>query len=236
MGEPTEEQPRPQDELERLAQVGAQRRGSLEKAAAIDRQRAGYQHLRIAIGDYRGSTLRRTVIALAAILAVVVSVLAILTLGEAAMAVALIAVTVVGTVMVVLPPVASEGAIAAEARWVASLPFPLEGYFEVLAGEPEVSRTLAYEIVWDGELSPATKLLEDVVAAVDPKASVDRATLSGVRITSGAISGLTSLKRSKTSFVTRNHNIPPGVHAMVEQVLLSIHRRYPIARVTLSSR
>lgn len=223
-------------ELAGLARAGAQRRGDLATAAGAARDEEGQRHLRIAIGAYRGSTVRRVALALATAGGVAATGIAIVLASHAAIAVGGIAIAMVATVSALVPPFASASTLADEARWVEALPFRLEGYFDVLAGTPNTSRTLIYDIAWAGDEMPATGLIEDVVAAVDAGATVERTPTMGVRVTTSPISGMTDVNRTRTSFVTRNHRIPPSVHAMVDRVLVALHRRYPLARVALTAR
>lgn len=223
-------------DLRRLAREGAERRTSVETAAYADRKKAGHRNLRIAVGAYRGSALKRN-LAVAVTGAGLVGTVVMIIVFEPKMsaAVILIALTLLLSVLLTMPPLASKEAIAAEEQWVAALPFRLEGYFEVLSGEPSVYRIVVYDLSWSGEDWAHAALLEDVVAAVDPKATVEPFADGRARVVSGPISGWTNIKRGKTSYVTRNHRIPAAVHAMVD-VLVSLHRRYPLARVSLTSR
>lgn len=230
------ERERPDGELERLARVGAERRNDVETAARVERQRDGQRHLQIAIGAYRGSAMKRTAVAIAVAAGLVASASVLLTAPVLAVAVVAIAVTVVIVAAVAVPPLASPATIAAEERWVTSLPFRLEGYFEVLSRTPAPTRTVVYDVWWAAGHGPDTTFLENVVAAVDPAARVERRDAEGARIVSGPISGITSVKQSSRSYVSRNHKIPPSVHALVERVLVALHRRYPLARVSVTSR
>jgi hypothetical protein len=231
-----DEQQRLDAELQRLAEVGQQRRSELETAAALEKRTDASRHLRIAIGAYRGSAMKRVVLAIGTCVGLAVIVLVHLTYPVLDLAIVLIVLFGLGAVTFILPPLASEGAVAAEARWVASLPFPLEGYFEVLSGTPQVARSIVYDLSWSSDQAPDTTFLENVVAGIDPKARVEEANARGARVIGGPISGLTNVKESSRSYATSNHRIPAGVHGFVDQVLSSLHRRYPLARVSLTSR
>lgn len=223
-------------ELGGLAQRGAERRSRVEAAAAADRQSEGHRHLRVAIGSYRGSRTKRTALAILTALALVLCWVVHSLQPAAALAVAAIALSLLLAVVVIMPPLASEADIAAEEQWVASLPFRFEGYFEVLAGTPQASRSLVYDLSWSGDDWPHAALLEDVVGAVDPQARVEPVADGRARIISGPISGWTHIKQSRTRYVTRNHRIPTNVHTLVDRVLAKLHERYPLARVSLTSR
>ncbi len=223
-------------ELQRLAHLGAQQRSSLETAAEVERQRAANRRLRYAIGAYRGSAMKRTVLAILTVCSLAGVVIVLVSAPMLAVVVISLAGTLLLVAVLLVAPLASKGAIAAEAQWVASLPFRLEGYFELLSGTPEVTRIIIYDVSWAGGHTPDTTFLQNVVAAIDPKASVEHSDAGRARIISGPVLGLTSVKKTPSSYVTANHGIPPSVHTLVEQVLLSVHLRYPLARVSLTSR
>jgi hypothetical protein len=229
--------PPPDPELARLAMQGQQRRAEIQAGQQVDPRLAG-RHLRIAIGGYRGSTVKRC------LLAVIVLGLGMGALGVVFMNLdrpdiggfmipgfALTFVTFM--IWVFVPPIASQGAVAAEEMWAMALPFTMQGYFDVLSSEPRMGRKLVFEITWrDDARAPEPGLLHSVFCAVDPSAVLDDANARGARITSGVVSGATGIKMNGVR-VYRNHRLPGHVHALVERVLLPLHRSHPIARIKL---
>lgn len=217
---------------------GQQRRAELAAGSHTQQQQAGGGHLRTAIGAYRGSTLKRCM--LAAILLCLVSG----GVGAALSAAGnpeigsffipgFVIAFVVFMIYVFVPPMASEGAMNAEQQWVRALPFELQGYFETLGAQPSAARSIRYEIVWqDGTRTPDPALVHSVFGAVDPKARLDHADARAARVLGGLVSGITGIRINRVS-IYRNHRLPAHIHAVVEQVLLTLHRSHPIARVSL---
>lgn len=231
--------PGPDPELARLAAQGQQRRMAMAQEHQAEMHSSGKGHLSTAIGAYRGSTLKRVM------LAVIILSLASGALGAILAAVGLPEVTgflvpgfviafVVFMIWVFIPPIASQGAIAAEQAWATSLPFQLAGYFEVLSGQPSFQRTVTFEIRWQPgpQRPPDRQLLISVISAVDPHARVQHADESSATLTTGAISGHTGIRVNRVP-VYRNHRIPAHLHGLIDQVLVTIHRSHPIAMVTL---
>ncbi len=235
---PAPQVPPPDPELARLAMEGNRRRMEVASGQQIEERKAGGHHLRTAIGAYRGSTIKRVVL-VALIGGAALGALGVaLASGEApqtgvlllpGFAVAFICVFL----MAFIPPIASRGAVATEQDWAMALPFQLIGYFEVLSADPRPARSVVYEIVWqEGSLPPDANLLHGVLGAVDPEARVDRMDARGATITSGAVSGDTGITTNQRP-VYRNHRFCASIHGVDEQVLLPLHRTYPIAHVTL---
>ena len=55
---------------------------------------------------------------------------------------------------------------------------------------------------------------------------------AAARVLGGLVSGITGIRINRVS-IYRNHRLPAHIHAVVEQVLLTLHRSHPIARVSL---
>lgn len=200
---------------------------------------AGRGHLSTAIGAYRGSTLKRAGLVVILLSLAGGGVGALLSaLGEVAIGSwffpGFIIAFMVFMVWVFVPPIASQGAIAAEQAWATSLPFQLVGYFEVLSMEPSFQRTVTFDIRWQPapQRPPDRQLLLSIVSAVDPHAQVQHADETGATFTTGAISGHTGIRVNRVP-VYRNHKIPAHLHGLIDQVLVTIHRSHPIAMVGL---
>jgi hypothetical protein len=230
----------PQDpELARLAMEGQRRRMEVAAGRQVERIQSGGQHLRTAIGAYRGSTIKRIVL-VTLMMGVVLGVLGVtlLSLGDHDIGSPLTAGFAVSFVcifgMAFVPPIASQGAVAAEQDWAMRLPFQLTGYFEVLSAEPRPARRVVYEITWrEGAMRPDPNLLHSIFGAVDPQARLEGSSPQGARVEGGAVSGFTGIRVNRSP-VYRNHRFCASIHDVVEKVLLPLHRTYPIAHVKLS--
>ena len=232
--------PPPDPELARLAAEGQRRRMEIAAGQQVERQVSGGNHLRTAIGAYRGSAIKRVVL-VALIGGVLFGVLGITlaALGEGEIGHVFIPGFAVAFVcifgMAFIPPLATQGTVAKEQEWAMALPFQLSGYFEVLSREPTYGRKVVYEIVWrEGTRPPDPNLLHSIIGAVDPQARLERVDPQGARISSGIISGGTGIRVNRVQ-VYRNHRFCQSIHGAVDQVLVPLHRTYPIAHVTLST-
>ena len=237
---PNPQAPPPDPELARLAMEGQRRRMEMAAGRQIERQQSGGQHLRTAIGAYRGSTIKRVVLfaLIGGVLCGVIGV-TLASLGQPEIGQSMIpgfAVSFIGIFIVAfISPVASRGAVAAEQDWAMGLPFQLVGYFDVLSLQPTHSRSVIYDIVWrEGTVPPDPNLLHGIFGAVDPQARLDRSHGPGARVISGPISGQTGIRVNRVP-VFRNHRYCAAMHGVIEQVLLTLHRTYPIAHVTVST-
>lgn len=230
--------PGPDPELARLAAQGQQRRMAAAQEHQVEQRVEGSGNLKTAIGAYRGSTLKRVMLfGILLSLAAGGTGVTLTSLGYGEIGGYLIPGFVIAFVTfmiwVFVPPIASESAVAAERAWMMGLPFQLTGYFELLSSHPQYSRTVRYQIRWqDGARPPEEHLLHSVFGAVDPQARVERVDFQGASITSGPVSGHTGIRVNRVP-VYRNHRVPAHVHAVVDQVLVTLHRSHPIAEVTM---
>ena len=229
----------PDPELLRLAAKGTARRAHAASTAPVTQDRDGDQHLRLAIGAYRGSALRRALLVLPITSALVGGVLVLQQQGPDRGAVGAL---VFGATMALfflwlfVPPIASRGAMAREADWVDALPFELVGYFEMLSETPRLARHVTFEIQWEeGAQPPDRDLLFSALGAVDPEACVESSTDSGAFLISGSVSGQTAIRKNRVP-VYRNHALPGRVHDIVDQLLVPLHRSHPMARVSIRGR
>lgn len=225
-------------ELARLAAEGHQRRMAAAQSHQVEQRAEGSGNLRTAIGAYRGSTLKRVmlvVIVLCLLGGATGSALTSIGYGEIGgfLIPGFVIAFITFMIWVFVPPLASQGAVAAERAWMMSLPFQLGGYFELLSSDPEYQRSVRYQIRWqDGARPPDRGLLHSVFGAVDPQARVENVDHQGASITSGPVSGHTGIRVNRVP-VYRNHKIPAHVHGVVDRVLITLHRSHPIAQVTL---
>ena len=232
--------PPPDPELVRLAMQGAQRQMEVTTARAQSQSESGESHFRTAVGAYRGSALKRFFL-LVLLAGCVFGVVGIVLLALERMDIAffflpgfLLAFLCIFLVAFI-PPTASNGAMAAERQWMTSRPFLMVGYVECLSVEPRPSRSVAYELTWQpGVRPPDPALLHGIFLAVDPRARLEHVNQNGARIVSGPIPGNTGISVNRQP-VYRNHRFGAAIHAVVDQVLLPLHRSCPIASLVLSS-
>lgn len=229
MSNPYRPSPEPPDpELVRLAEKGMQRRFDHDSATSTLSQQAGAKHLRVAIGAYRGSLVKRSFLA---------GMLIFVLLGVVGVAffsflvISFFAAFILFMVWNFVPPVASRSAVAAERAWLSGLPFPVTGYFELLSAEPEPECTIEYVITWQAR-PPDPDLLHGIIGAVDVAARRPESQANSTRITGGAVSGATGITVNDVD-VHWNHRIPEHVHAVIDQALTPLHRSHAIARLTL---
>jgi len=131
-----------------------------------------------------------------------------------------------------MPPLASRAGVEAERAWVASLPFALDWYFELLSLDPSPSCRVRLEIAWTTHGVDA-HTLQGIIALFDTGSSVIEARPDHAELTTGPISGMTGIRINRAS-VYRNHRLGTAVHRLVDVVLLPLHRNAPVTRVKLS--
>ena len=118
-------------------------------------------------------------------------------------------------------------AVNREQQWVEALPFSLERYFDVLSETPVPSTVILAEVTFQSALPPA-ELLHALAGRAEARARVE-GDLHAC-IVSGPISGVTGI-RSGGRFLYRNHLVAKYVHTLVEEVLVPMHREYPLVSV-----
>jgi hypothetical protein len=126
---------------------------------------------------------------------------------------------------------ASAAQVGAERRWVQSLPFAMNGYFEVLEGPAEKECRLLVELEWLAAPAPADETILGVWGLHDTGVRIDKRVGSIVTIRSGPISG--NGVQLSIYWIYDNRSIPRFVHGLVDRVLVPIHRSQPLARVSL---
>lgn len=231
------------NELARLAQQGQARLQAAQQGQAYAANAAADRNMRIAIGAVRGAPLKRAILVVLVlfVLAMIAgAVVAAFVIEDASSLPSFMPIPFVGlfasiwlvVIYVFLPPTASRAAVEAERAWVASLPFALERYFDVIAAEPEGLCRLHVELQWTTQgVDPRT--LQGIVALFDTQARVPEAQGAYASFTTGPISGSTGIRVNRRN-IYRNHRLAKAVHRLVDVVLLPIHRSAPLARVTLS--
>jgi hypothetical protein len=229
--------PRPSPELQRLAEEGARKAERARRVEAQLAEYAGNVELRVALGGHYGSPRKRVCVgmAFAGLAVLATSVMsAVDSTGPVpsfnpvlqGIGTMLTSLGIVGAA--VLQPVASKSRLRAERQWVENLPFPLQGYFEGLSETPLPSFVVLAEVSFQRAAPPA-----DLLRALAGRAGATaHGTGPKVLFQSAAISGATGV-RSGHRFIYRNHRMVPYVHQLVDDVLLPLHREYPLAEVRL---
>lgn len=194
--------------------------------------------MRVAIGGVRGAPMTRAFLVLLVLstLGSVASIVAIV-VGEDISLMplvfgSLVTAAVFLSLYLVVAPTASRAAVAAERAWVASLPFPFEHYFDVIAAPPDAECRLLVQLEWRAQGVDA-RTLQGIIALMDTQSLVREVFGTRATFATGPISGGTGIRVNR-SYIYRNHRLSKAVHRLVEVVLLPIHRDAPLARVTLS--
>ena len=230
-------------ELARLAQQGQARLQAAHSGEDRRARAAAERNLRTALGPVRGAPLKRAILVL--LVLCVIAQIAGLVLGELVALddllgfslrpfrfAGLFASAWLFAGYLFVPPMASRASVEAERAWVASLPFPLDWYFELLASEPDASVRVRVELWWSTSGVDA-RTLAGILALFDTDSTVLEVHGAHASFTTGRISGMTGIRINRSN-VYRNHRLGKAVHRLVEVVLLPIHRNAPLARVKLS--
>jgi hypothetical protein len=224
-------------DLARLAAEGKAKKAAFGAEAGRAAQEQTERNISVALGAHFGSPLQRLLrnAQIAAIAAFVVGLL--LLWSEATTEkVAMDVIAFGGLVAFVLlfvrvfrTPTANAATHAAEDHFVSSLPFAFSGYFDALGATPRAMCRLSFDVQFASR-APAPDVFAGVVQRTDPGAAL---AANAWGWAGSPISGHTGIRINKVP-VHRNHRIVKYVHDVVEQVLLPMHREYPIASVTLT--
>jgi hypothetical protein len=115
-----------------------------------------------------------------------------------------------------------------ERAWLASLPFPVRGYFRVLGTSPEEERTLRLKASFTGS-GPGREVLEGLLGRVSYPASANLRDFreQGWSAESGPI-----LSPSGDDIDSSNAPTLGWMRVVIEDVLLPLHREFPLAAVS----
>jgi hypothetical protein len=223
------------DAIERLAAEGHHR---ILEARAIDRKlaekerRLGEKRLRVALGAHYGAPIR---VMSFGVLGVGGLMVAAGLLWRTYMFIPGSVATVVGFLVGMnAPPAATRARLASERTWLSTLPFVVEGYFEVLSGSPRAACHLAVVIEWsEHRASPDEEVLRGLLGVLDTSAQIESHDETTFTFRSGSISGLVGTRLRDG---LRNTRIVEFVHRLVDQVLVPLHGVRAIARVSLARR
>jgi hypothetical protein len=228
-------------DLARLAALGHARAQAAHGADDARASLAANRNLKVAVGGYRGSPVKRLV--LASLVTSVVGLVAMELVFRSAVRVPLdqrMPCEMAGGFIafgclwayLFLPPTASRAAVEAERAWAASLPFPFERYFELLACDPSSQYRVRVELWWSTQ-GVDRPTLEGIVALFDPASRVLEVERGHAVFTTGPISGSTGIRVNRVS-IYRNHRLAKAVHRLVDTVLLPIHKNGGLVRVRVS--
>jgi hypothetical protein len=241
MAEPPYREGPPEEsaELQRLVAEGQRRIQQDQQSHAVVVREAGEDNLREALGGGYFTPLKKVGIVMAGVgvlLALVPSLMSgpvsmlpsILQIVGLFLALGSIAVLSIGG-----GGQASDANVAAERAWETAHPFPVDGYFDVLRGDPEPECVLVVVLEWrDPARAPSDGVLRGVLGVHDTAIRIDTNARDHARFRSGVISGDIGVRVNRVS-VFKNVRIPPYVHGLVDRALAPLHRSHPIARVSL---
>lgn len=238
-------------ELDRLVREGRQRlldesaeRARAEEARSAPPPAVAERNVRVALGDYYRAPARVAAISLAAAGAVA----AVGAFFDVSFAVATPLLGVGIALYAFAAPLATRARVRAEEAWLSSLPFRVDGYFEALGADPRARRRLSIALTWvDPAAAPSADEVKAVFAVADTDAAVESrrhrhtgddadaasAPSAPLVVRSGPISDQTRVQMP-SGWVHRNTRFVEYVHALVDRVLLPMHRSTPLARVSLT--
>ena len=243
--------PSPSDadaDLARRAAEGVRRQREADASLAVTRTDGAEKNLRVAVGGHFGSPLRTVPVVVAVVLGTASVLLWAIAPSKATdpdysrdWSLTLLVFMGAGAAFFVrlfIPPIATRARVAAERAWAASLPFALQGYFEVLAAEPVAWCALEVELAWgDAGGAPSLETVQGILGTIDTAARVvpyGGGTAVGIR--SDLISGSTGIStggKRNPVYVYRNHRFVAYTHRLVDEILLPLHRSHAIARVSM---
>lgn len=222
-------------ELERLAEEGRQKQAQHAAIAQTSISEEQERQLLIALGGHFGTPIKRLFRNLHFVSFAVLAAGLYLTVSKTGPAATAEAVTTAGFIpsFVLLflrafwTPKATDGQRAQEQSWYQALPFALTGYFEALRQSPLPHCRLRILLQFASQRAPTAELFAGIVLRVDPGATPHP---PAVGWSASPISGHTGIKVNNVR-IYRNHRIVKYVHDVVEQVLLPLHREYPLQSV-----
>jgi hypothetical protein len=136
--------------------------------------------------------------------------------------------------LVLVPPKATRTRVAIETAWARSLPFAMDGYLELLGGEPHATSVVVVELTWGDPRSPGgMDELRGRLGVLDAEARLEARDDATAVIHSGSISGRTGIRLNRAYVVNRNTRFVGWVHGLVEQALVPLHGSHPVARIAL---
>jgi hypothetical protein len=235
-------------DLARRAAEGARLQREADASLAVVRTAGADRNVRVAVGAHFGTPLRTVPVVLAVLLAT--ATVALYATGPSKATdpdysshwsltmLALMGAGAAFFVRLFIPPVATRARVTAERAWATSLPFALDGYFDVLAAEPVAWCALEITLAWENPTgAPGVDTVQAIFGTSDTAAKVQHGAGAGtVGVRSDVISGSTGISsgsKRNPVYVYRNHRFVAYTHRLVDEVLLPLHRSHAIARVSM---
>ena len=229
-----------------LARLAAEGQRKIQDAAAIagasreaSANRTRDELIRAAIGGHFGSAVRKAARTLFIAIPVLIAgaAAAVPVLGADTGAVVAFVLGTLATVsfvaamvLVNMQPMASPARVAAERAWSTSLPFAMDGYFELLALDCSELH-IVIDVEWAPGRPAEVSLVQGAAGALDVDARAEAVRGGAIRIRSGPLPGTyTDFHRNRRG---SNRQHVAYVHALIDRVLLPVHRSHPIARIAL---
>jgi len=232
-------------DLARLAARG-QRRIFEANAAGASRAVSAEQleekkrdwNIGLALAAYHGTPLRKACVALMGIGLLTILCAALFGRGMVAGGVGFIVglLAVFGGYMaaIFIDPTATRAQVAAERAWAASLPFAMDGYFDLLAQDPVIACRLLVELTWKPGRTPAPEIVRGALGLWDAGIGVEPGEASTMNARSSPfMCGRYSRSYAGLTPPVPNRHLVGRVHGLVETVLLPLHRSCALERVSL---
>lgn len=231
--------------LARLAAEGQHRILEASAREADARQdsdeRKREKNVRIALGVYHGTPLRRASYALMGVGTVVIAAVGIESpdFGSAGVVASFLVgmLAAIGGLLIRVSsaPAATSATLAAEKAWAKSLPFSLDGYFEMLAAEPTLECQLVLELEWATGRVSTPETVQGLLGTWDTGARVqpleEVLCIRSGTFECGRLHNGNNWYGSDALRPTRQ--LVGKVHGLVTTVLQPLHRSHAIARVTI---
>jgi hypothetical protein len=221
----------------RILEAGAAGRTQANAAALAEEKKRDW-HTRLALGAYYGIPLRKACFALMGM-----GVMTFVTGGylgvegvAGVVGLVLSMLALVGGLVAALliDPTATRARVAAERAWAASLPFAVDGYFDLLAQDPVIACRLLVELTWGPGRKPAPEIVRGAFGLWDAGVGVEPGKAATMNARgSPFMCGRYTRGYAGLSPAVPNRHLVGRVHRLVEKVLLPLHRSCALERVSL---
>jgi hypothetical protein len=232
------------DGRSRISEAGAAQRLARER----DAEEKSDENVRDALGARYGSGVRKTIVALFGACAVM-CVLSLATCAAAdkssshggsqglsivsAVLGGLSGLSLLGALSLLLSRrSATRAQVAAERAWAASLPFAMDGYFDLLGRSGNVACHLVIELVWQPGRAPDLGTVQGVLGVLDTDARTQSSEHGSISVRSTALA--CAWTNSRNVKQGSNRQVVEYTHRLIEKVLLPLHRSHPLARISLT--
>ncbi len=221
----------------RILEAGAREADARQESGEGKRER----NVRIALGAYHGTPVRKASYALMGVGALVIVAVGIespafgSTGAVVSFLVGMLAATGGFLIRVLSAPIATRAELAAERAWTKSLPFAMDGYFEMLAAEPTLECELVLELEWTPGHVPTPETVQGLLGTWDTGARVqpleEALCIRSSTFECGRLHNANNWYGSDALRPTRH--LVDKVHGLVTTILQPLHRSHAIARVSL---